>query len=58
MKVGQVSQATQHALELKKLEQQAMIKRQQLEQIRERQRELEKIKPNDPTKGQNIDRMV
>ncbi len=58
MKVGQVSQATQHAMELKKLEQQAIIKKQQLEQIRERQKELEKLQSSDPAKGQNIDRMV
>ena len=58
MKVGAVNQATQHSIEVKKLAQQEQIKQQQLKSIKERQRELEKIRPQDFGKGNNIDRMV
>jgi hypothetical protein len=58
MKVGQVSQATAHNLELKKLAQQELLKQQQLKVIVERQKELERIRPQDLDKGQNIDKMV
>ena len=58
MKVGQVNQATAHSIELKKLAQQEMLKQQQLKAIVERQKELERIRPQDLDKGQNIDKMV
>jgi hypothetical protein len=58
MKVGAVNQATQHSIEIKKLAQQEMIKQQQLKTIKERQKELERIKPADLDKGSNIDKMV
>jgi hypothetical protein len=58
MKVGQVSQATAHSIEVKHLNQQEMVKQQQLKAIKERQKELERIRPQDLDKGQNIDKMV
>jgi hypothetical protein len=58
MKVGQINQATAHSIEVKKLAQQEMLKQQQLKNIKERQKELEKMRPQDPDKGQHIDKMV
>jgi hypothetical protein len=58
MKVGQISQATAKSIEIKHLDQQEMIKQQQLKAIKNRQQELERIRPQDPDKGQNIDKMV
>ena len=49
---------TQFHLRIKKLAQQEMIKQQQLKTIKERQKELERIKPADLDKGSNIDKMV
>lgn len=58
MKVGTVNQATLHSLETKKLAQQEQIKQQQLKDIRERQRQLEKTRQQDLDKGNIIDQMV
>jgi hypothetical protein len=58
MKVGGVNPAMAHKIELQKLSQQEMIKQQQLKSIKERQKELERIKPQDLDKGSNIDKMA
>jgi hypothetical protein len=58
MKVGTVNQATLYSLETKKLAQQEQIKQQQLKDIRERQRQLEKTRQQDLDKGNIIDQMV
>ena len=58
MKVSNVSQATQYALEMKRLQEQAIVKERELKQIRNRQQELEKLRSNDPTKGQNVDKLA
>jgi hypothetical protein len=58
MKIGGVNPAIAHKIELQKLGQQEMIKQQQIKAIKERQRELEKIKPQDLDKGSNIDKMA
>jgi len=58
MKINNVNQATQHALEMKKLQEQAITKERELKQIKDRQRELERLRSTDPDKGQNVDRMA
>jgi hypothetical protein len=58
MKVGGVNPAIAHKVELQKLAQQETIKQQQIKVIKDRQRELEKIRPQDLDKGNNIDEMV
>ena len=58
MKVGGVDTAMSHKIELQKLAQQETIKQQQIKAIKERQKELEKIRPQDLDKGLNIDKMV
>jgi hypothetical protein len=58
MKVGGVDPAMAHNVELQKLAQQETIKQQQIKVIKDRQRELEKIRPQDLDKGNNIDEMV
>jgi hypothetical protein len=58
MKVGGVNPAIAHNIELAKLTQQQTIKQQQLKVITDRQKELEKMRPQDLDKGQTIDKMV
>jgi hypothetical protein len=58
MKVGGVNPAIAHKVELQKLSQQETIKQQQIKAIKERQKELERIRPQDLDKGNNIDEMV
>lgn len=58
MKVGGVNPAIAHKVELQKLAQQETIKQQQIKAIKERQKEIERIKPQDLDKGQTIDKMV
>lgn len=58
MKVGGVNPAIAHKVELQKLAQQETIKQQQIKAIKERQKEIERIRPQDLDKGQNIDKMV
>jgi DNA-binding Xre family transcriptional regulator len=58
MKVGGVSPAMAHKVELQKLAQQETIKQQQIKVIKERQQEIERIRPQDLDKGQTIDKMV
>jgi hypothetical protein len=58
MKVGGINPAIAHKVELSKLTQQETIKQQQIKAIKERQRELEKIRPQDLDKGSNIDKMA
>jgi hypothetical protein len=58
MKVGGIDPAIAHKMELQKLSQQETIKQQQIKVIKERQRELERIRPQDLDKGQQIDKMV
>ena len=58
MKISGVNTAMAHKIELQKLSQQEMIKQQQIKAIKERQKELEKIKPQDLDKGSNIDKMA
>ena len=58
MKVGGVNPAMAHKVELQKLAQQETIKQQQIKAIKERQKELEKIKSQDLDKGSNIDKMA
>jgi hypothetical protein len=58
MKVGGVNPAIAHKVELQKLAQQETIKQQQIKAIKERQKEIERIKPQDLDKGNNIDEMV
>jgi hypothetical protein len=58
MKVGGVNPAIAHNIELAKLTQQQTIKQQQLKVITDRQKELEKMRPQDLDKGANIDEMV
>jgi hypothetical protein len=58
MKVGGIDPAMAHKIELQKLSQQETIKQQQIKAIKERQKELERIRPQDLDKGQQIDQMV
>jgi len=58
MKVGGINPAMAHKIELQKLAQQETIKQQQIKAIKNRQVELERIRPQDLDKGQNIDEMV
>jgi hypothetical protein len=58
MKVGGVNPALAHNIELAKLTQQQTIKQQQLKVITDRQKEIERMRPQDLDKGQNIDKMV
>ena len=58
MKVGGINPAIVHKVELQKLAQQETIKQQQIKAIKERQKEIERIKPQDLDKGQTIDKMV
>ena len=58
MKVGGVNPAMAHKVELQKLAQQETIKQQQIKAIKERQKEIERIRPQDLDKGSNIDEMV
>jgi hypothetical protein len=58
MKIGGINPAMAHKVELQKLSQQETIKQQQIKVIKERQRELERIRPQDLDKGQSIDQMV
>jgi hypothetical protein len=58
MKVGGINPAIAHKVEFQKLVQQETIKQQQIKAIKERQKEIERIRPQDLDKGQNIDKMV
>jgi hypothetical protein len=58
MKVDGINPAMAHKIELQKLAQQETIKQQQLKAIKERAKEIERIRPQDLDKGQNIDKMV
>ena len=58
MKVGGINPAMAHKVELQKLAQQETIKQQQIKTIKERQKEIERIRPQDLDKGNNIDEMV
>jgi hypothetical protein len=58
MKIGGINPAMAHKIELQKLAQQETIKQQQIKAIKERQKELERIKPQDLDKGSNIDKMA
>ena len=58
MKVDGVNPAMAHKIELGKLQQQETIKQQQIKAIKERQTEIERMRPQDLDKGQNIDKMV
>ena len=58
MKIGGINPAIAHKIESQKLAQQETIKQQQLKAIKERQKELERIRPQDLDKGKNIDEMV
>ena len=58
MKVGGIDPAIAHNIELAKLTQQETIKQQQLKVITERQKEIARMRPQDPDKGANIDEMV
>ena len=58
MKVGGINPAIAHKMELQKLAQQETIKQQQIKVIKDRQQELERIRPQDLDKGQQIDKMV
>jgi hypothetical protein len=58
MKVGGIDPAIAHKIELSKLTQQETIKQQQIKAIKERQKEIERIRPQDLDKGSNIDEMV
>lgn len=54
MKVGHTSQVVAHNLELKKLDQQLRLKQHELQVLDKRRQDLEKIKSQDPDKGQII----
>lgn len=58
MKVDGINPAMAHKIELAKLIQQETIKQQQIKAIKERQTEIERMRPQDLDKGQNIDKMV
>jgi len=58
MKIESISPAMINKIELGKLTQQETIKQQQLKVIKERQIEIERMRPQDPDKGQNVDVMV
>jgi hypothetical protein len=58
MKISGVNPAMAHNIELAKLTQQATIKQQQLKVIVDRQKEIEKMRPQDLDKSQTIDKMV
>jgi DNA-binding Xre family transcriptional regulator len=58
MKVGGANPAMAHKIELQKLSQQETIKQQQIKAIKERQKEIERIRLQDLDKGQQIDKMV
>lgn len=58
MKVSGINAAMAHKIELQKLVHQETIKQQQIKVIKDRQSELQAMKPQDLNKGQNIDEMV
>jgi hypothetical protein len=58
MKVGGINPAMAHKVELQKLAQQETIKQQQIKVIKDRQKELERIRPQDLDKGSNVDKMA
>lgn len=58
MEVNKINPATQHALELQKLQQRELDKKRQLEIIEEQKRHLEKVRSVDSDKGNHIDKMV
>lgn len=58
MKVSGINAAMAHKIELQKLVHQETIKLQQIKVIKDRQSELQAMKPQDLNKGQNIDEMV
>lgn len=58
MKVGQVPPSTAHSIEINKLNQQELLKQQQLKELEENQKQVERVRPQDPGKGQTIDKMV
>jgi hypothetical protein len=58
MKIGGVNPAMARKIELQKLAQQETIKQQQIKAIRDRQKEIEKIRSTSPDKGNIIDEMV
>jgi len=58
MKVGGIDPRIAHKIELQKLAQQETIKQQQIKAIKERAKEIERIRPQDLDKGQTIDKMV
>lgn len=58
MEVNKINPATQHALELQKLQQRELDKKRQLEIIEEQKRHLEKVRSVDSDKGNYIDKMV
>jgi hypothetical protein len=57
MKVSGINAAMAHKIELQKLSHQETIKQQQIKVIKDRQIELQRMKPQDLDKGSNIDEM-
>jgi len=58
MKVSGINAAMAHKIELQKLSHQETIKQQQIKVIKDRKEEIERMRPQDLNKGQNIDEMV
>ena len=58
MKVAGINAAMARQIELQKLTHQETIKQQQIKVIKDRKEEIERMRPQDPNKGQNIDEMV
>ena len=58
MKLSGINAAMAHKIELQKLAHQETIKQQQIKVIKDRKEEIERMRPQDLNKGQNIDEMV
>jgi hypothetical protein len=58
MKAGIINPAMAHKIELQKLTHQETIKQQQIKVIKDRKEEIERMRPQDLDKGNNIDKMV
>ena len=58
MKVSGINAAMAHKIEMQKLVHQETIKQQQIKVIKDRKEEIERMRPQDLNKGQNIDEMA
>lgn len=58
MKLSGINAAMTHKMELQKLVHQETIKQQQIKIIKDRKEEIERMRPQELNKGQNIDVVI